>query len=79
MPEKNLTLKKLLEVFPDIENVEVKCWKLIQLDNLPRHRKDAHSARSAILTYYTRRWQSTVQATLGKFFTEIKQFNFNCF
>lgn len=72
MPAKNFTLKKLLEVFPDIENAKVKCWKLIQMDNLPRHRKDAHSARSAILTYYTRRWQSTVQATLGKFFTKNK-------
>jgi len=40
---KNFTLKKLLEIFPDIKNAKIKCWKLIQMDNLPRHRKDAHS------------------------------------
>lgn len=69
MQAKNFTLKKLLEILPDIKNAKIKRGKLIQVDNLQGTEKMLTLARSTILIY-TRRWQSTVQATLHNFFTK---------
>lgn len=72
--DKKFILKELSKIFHDIESAKNKIWKAIpklkrSMTICQGTEKMLTLARSTILIY-TRRWQSTVQATLDKFFTK---------